>query len=63
MIDENNNPVTSHTLSQVPFIITDKKLSLANGDLTMVAPTILKYMDISLPKEMKNTEDLFAEDE
>ena len=63
MVDENNNPVTSHTLSQVPFIITDKKLSLANGDLTMVAPTILKYMDISLPKEMKNTEDLFAEDE
>lgn len=63
MLDENNKPVTSHTLSQVPFIITDKKVELANGDLTMVAPTILKYMDISIPKEMRETEDLFAQEE
>lgn len=61
MLDEDNNKVTAHTLSQVPFLITDKKISLANGDLTMVAPTILKYMDITLPKEMKETENLFAE--
>ncbi len=63
MLDENDEPVTTHTLSQVPFIITDTKLELANGDLTMVAPTILKYMDIALPKEMKETEDLFTEED
>lgn len=63
MLDENNEPVTTHTLSQVPFIITDTKLELANGDLTMVAPTILKYMDIALPKEMKDTEDLITEED
>lgn len=63
MLDENDEPVTTHTLSQVPFIITDSKLELANGDLTMVAPTILKYMDIALPKEMKDTEDLITEED
>ena len=61
MVDEKNEVVTTHTLSQVPFIITNSKIELANGDLTMVAPTILKYMDIALPKEMKDTEDLFTE--
>ena len=61
MLDKNNNPVTTHTTSLVPFIITDKKVQLVNGDLTMVAPTILKYMDIALPKEMKESEDLFFE--
>lgn len=60
MVDENNNPVTTHTLSKVPFIIVDKNVSLKKeGDLTMVAPTILEYMDIALPEEMKETEDLF----
>lgn len=60
MIDEENNPVTTHTLSKVPFIIIDDKIKLKEkGDLTMVAPTILKYMDIACPKEMRDTEDLF----
>ncbi len=63
MIDENNKPITTHTTNPVPFIITDNKLELANGDLTMVAPTILKYMNISIPKEMRETELLFVEDE
>ena len=34
----------------------DKKVSLKNGSLTSVAPTILKYMDIAIPKEMKKEE-------
>ena len=38
----------------------DKNVSLKKeGDLTMVAPTILEYMDIALPEEMKETDDLF----
>lgn len=57
MLDENGNKVTTHTLSKVPFIILDKNVTLkANGDLTMVAPTILEYMDIAVPEEMKETE-------
>jgi len=37
----------------------DKNVSLKEeGDLTMVAPTILEYMDIAVPDEMKDTENL-----
>ena len=61
MIDDKNRPVTTHTLSKVPFIITDKKVKLVDGDLTNVAPKILKYMDIALPNEMKKTKSLFYE--
>ena len=56
MIDENGNKVTTHTLSKVPFIILDKNVKLKEeGDLTNVAPTILEYMDIAVPNEMKET--------
>ena len=56
IIDRDNNIITQNTLSPVPFIIMDKKVSLKNGSLTSVAPTILKYMDIAVPKEMKKEE-------
>lgn len=59
MLDEFNNPVTTHTTSKVPFIITDLNVELKkSGDLTNVAPTILEYMDIALPEEMQNTSSL-----
>lgn len=59
MLDEFNNPVTTHTISKVPFIVTDKTLELKkSGDLTNVAPTILEYMDIALPEEMNESESL-----
>jgi bisphosphoglycerate-independent phosphoglycerate mutase (AlkP superfamily) len=38
----------------------DKKIKLENGDLISFAPTLLKYMDIAIPKEMKNTEILIS---
>ncbi len=57
MIDEKGNIVTTHSLAKVPFIIKDKNIELKEvGNLTMVAPTILEYMDISLPEEMKDTD-------
>ena len=35
----------------------DKNVKLKeSGDLTMVAPTILEYMDIAIPEEMKDTD-------
>jgi len=61
MLDENNKVVTTHTLSKVPFIITDNYIELKkSGDITQVAPTILDYMDIAKPKEMQNTESLIV---
>lgn len=56
IIDRNNNIITKNTLSPVPFIVMDKKYKLHNGDLTSFAPTLLKYMDIAIPKEMKESE-------
>lgn len=59
MLDEENNPVTTHTLAKVPFIIVDNNINLkSEGDLTNIAPTILDYMDIAIPKEMKESESL-----
>ena len=60
IIDDEGKVVTSHTTSPVPFIITDTKITeLHDGDLTQVAPTILEYMDIAKPDEMKSTISLF----
>ncbi len=59
MLDEKGNPVTTHTTSLVPFIITDEKVELeSHGDLTNVAPTVLQYMEITPPKEMRETKSL-----
>ena len=64
MLDEQGNPVTTHTTSLVPFIITDQKIKLKDGgSLVNVAPTILEYMDIALPKEMQETESLLQKEE
>lgn len=60
MLDEMGNVVTTHTISKVPFIVLDKSVELVKeGDLTNVAPTILEYMDIAIPEEMKDTKILF----
>ena len=61
MINADDSPCTTHTTSQVPFIICDDKIKLREtGSLVNVAPTILDYMDISLPDEMKETESLIV---
>ncbi|MDD4187229.1 MAG: 2,3-bisphosphoglycerate-independent phosphoglycerate mutase [Bacilli bacterium] len=63
MLDDANNIVTTHSLSPVPFIILDKHLVLKEkGELTNVAPTILHYMDIAIPKDMKESKSLILED-
>ncbi len=52
MWDSNKNPVTSHTLNKVPCIITDKNVSLRDGKLADIAPTILKTLGLDIPSEM-----------
>ena len=47
--------LTSHTLNPVPFyLISDsyKNINRNNGDLSDIAPTILKIMDLEIPSEM-----------
>ena len=64
MINEDGSICTTHTTSLVPFIICDHKIKLKNGgSLVNVAPTILDYMDIAVPKEMEETESLLIEEE
>jgi 2,3-bisphosphoglycerate-independent phosphoglycerate mutase len=55
MLDENNQPHTSHTTNPVPLILVSKnceKFQLSDGGLSDIAPTILALMNITQPKEM-----------
>lgn len=52
MKDINNNIITTHTLSKVPFIITKKNIKLKDGKLSDIAPTILNLLNIEPPTEM-----------
>ena len=64
MLSENGEVITTHSTNPVPFIIRDKHVNLKNkGDITQIAPTILKYMDIAIPESMSQTKSLFIEEE
>ena len=52
MLDDNNNVITSHSKSLVPFIVTDTKYKLKDGKLGDIAPTVLSIMDINIPSDM-----------
>lgn len=52
---ENESPHTQHTLNPVPFLgvgLEKGKVSLKNGRLSDIAPTILTLMELPIPKEM-----------
>lgn len=54
MINEDGSPNTAHTLNPVPlFLISnDYKGNLKPGKLGDIAPSILRYMGITIPQEM-----------
>lgn len=53
VLDSDNRPVTAHTLSPVPCIVTDPDLKLRDGGiLADVAPTILELLSLPQPQEM-----------
>lgn len=52
MLDENDNVLTTHTTNPVNFIFCNKRCSMSNGSLEDIAPSILNYLDINIPKEM-----------
>lgn len=52
MLDEEGNKLTAHTTNLVPFVVCDTKYKVKDGKLGDIAPTILKIMDLEIPKEM-----------
>ncbi len=63
MLNEENNPITTHSNSPVPFILMDKNIKLKRkGDLTNVAPTLLEYVDIAIPSDMQESNSLIIND-
>jgi 2,3-bisphosphoglycerate-independent phosphoglycerate mutase len=53
MINEDGSPNTAHTTNPVPCILIDPQFKkIRNGKLADIAPTILKLMEIPIPKEM-----------
>ncbi|WP_424962717.1 2,3-bisphosphoglycerate-independent phosphoglycerate mutase [Ekhidna sp.] len=54
MINPDGTPNTAHTTNLVPFIVVDKefKSNLKRGKLGDLAPTMLKFMGVDIPKEM-----------
>ena len=52
MLDKSGVVLTAHTLNKVPFIITDKHYKVINGKLGDIAPTMLKLLELDIPKEM-----------
>jgi len=54
-INEDGSPNTQHSLNPVPFFIIDKEWrgEVKPGKLGDLAPTILTFMGLTVPKEMK----------
>ena len=54
MMNDDGSPNTAHTLNLVPLFVIDKewKGTVKAGKLGDIAPSILKMMDITIPKEM-----------
>ncbi len=56
MLADDGSPFTAHTTNPVPFILVDEQLrtsvSLENGALCDIAPTMLDAMEMEIPTEM-----------
>jgi len=54
MINSDGTPNTAHTLNYVPLFIINNEFKgpVKDGKLGDLAPTILKFMDLPVPKEM-----------
>ena len=58
LINEDGSPNTAHTMNPVPFYIIANDFNgtiQSNGKLGDLAPTILHYMGLAIPKEMTGT--------
>ncbi len=56
MKDEDGNTLTNHTVGDVYcFIMSPKVNEVKTGSLNNIAPTVLKLMELEIPKEMDET--------
>ena len=52
-INEDGSPNTAHSMNPVPiFLLDDSYKKIKDGKLADIAPTILKIMELPIPKEM-----------
>ena len=51
-MEENGVPFTQHTVGQVPVILVDGGVKIADGALCDLAPTMLKLLGLEQPAEM-----------
>ncbi len=49
---DGKSPQTAHTTNLVPLIVTDPEVSLQEGGLSDLAPTILAFLDFKQPLQM-----------
>lgn len=52
ILDDNDNVITSHSTSSVPFIVTKEGIQVDDGKLADIAPTMLNLLGVEIPKEM-----------
>ena len=52
MFDETGKVNTAHTTNPVPFIVCEKGITVEDGRLADIAPTILSVMGLDQPAEM-----------
>jgi 2,3-bisphosphoglycerate-independent phosphoglycerate mutase len=53
MINPDGSPNTAHSMNLVPIIVISPNIkNVSSGKLADVAPTLLKLMEIEIPKEM-----------
>ncbi len=52
MVDEDGGPFTAHTTNKVPFVVIGKDVTLHEGRLADIAPTMLQLLGIDQPAEM-----------
>jgi 2,3-bisphosphoglycerate-independent phosphoglycerate mutase len=52
MLEDDGSPDTAHSLNPVPLIVTEEGISLHEGVLADVAPTVLEVLGIEQPAAM-----------
>jgi 2,3-bisphosphoglycerate-independent phosphoglycerate mutase len=52
MIEPDGSPHTAHTTNPVPFVLTDTTVSVSDGELSDLAPTVLGILGFDKPLQM-----------
>jgi 2,3-bisphosphoglycerate-independent phosphoglycerate mutase len=52
MIEPDGSPHTAHTTNPVPFVLTDTTVSVSDGELSDLAPTVLGILGLDKPLQM-----------